>query len=98
MRCAARGVPFLHLTWRGPGSTRPARRADTPNGRGDHLGVGARTYSGTMTSTSASTVPVAEPGDAAPLRPVALSPSRAKDFMQCPLLFQIGRASCRETA
>ena len=41
-----------------------------------------------MTSTSASTVPVAEPGDAAPLRPVALSPSRAKDFMQCPLLFR----------
>ena len=39
-----------------------------------------------MTSTSASTAPVAEAG--VDVRPVALSPSRAKDFMQCPLLFR----------
>src|SRR5690554_885581 len=41
-----------------------------------------------MTSTSA-TARAAEPADeVAGLRPVALSPSRAKDFMQCPLLFR----------
>lgn len=42
-----------------------------------------------MTSTSASTVGAADPGvEEATPRPVALSPSRAKDFMQCPLLFR----------
>src|SRR5690625_6712381 len=39
-----------------------------------------------VSSTEVPTQPVTEPQET--LRPVALSPSRAKDFMQCPLLFR----------
>ena len=38
--------------------------------------------------TPSAPTPTGTPDEAAGLRPVALSPSRAKDFMQCPLLFR----------